>query len=342
MGKRDCGGKMEKQVLKPLWHQCIRELIEQAGRNNQIEIDISVKNIRDRGKQISPNTDVNRPRSICWAKNDYMGKDDHIANGIMNSTTYTIRYKVKRIESIVKEEKSLNECINQNSKKLPDKDKSENYFKQLSKVFNDLEYAKQCLNKCEKDYRLDDEGRIFYKAIVSYPSDKFNSNYIKCVYSLLKKWNMDQQRAKLSELNVFIKSIIDNSDTLRKISEQTLMTLEESTIKTLSDLFEGLNLVQTKSPLVTFSKTLHFFLPNLVMPIDRKYTCDFFNIHPNVNSGKEKETQLDIFISLLKAISKFSRNNDLSRLIDPDSDWNLNIPKIIDNMIIGHKKLKGT
>ena len=97
-------------------------------------------------------------------------------------------------------------------------------------------------------------------------------------------------------------------------------------------------LVKTKSPLVTFAKTMHFFLPNLVVPIDRRYTCNFFKVYPNRKKGFEKEMQLLDFINLQKAFMMFSKSFNLSLYVDPYSVWNLNIPKVIDNMIIGHCK----
>ena len=45
------------------------------------------------------------------------------------------------------------------------------------------------------------------------------------------------------------------------------------------------------------------------------------------------------FVNLQKAFMKFSNFFNLSEYVTSSSDWNLNIPKVIDNMIIGHKKL---
>jgi len=206
-------------------------------------------------------------------------------------------------------------------------------------VFQDLEYRKKCIEKCESDYRNDD-ARIFYKYIISYTKNKISPDFINKVYRILEKFNMNQRGAKLSNSDVFIKSLMDNSEAINILSLQTLDTLDEDTLKILIDLFNNLNLVQTKSPLVTIAKTLHFFLPNLIVPIDRKYTCAFFRINLNRITENEKKIQLDEFINLEKSFSMFSKEYNLTEFVDSSSDWNLNIPKIIDNMIIGNTILE--
>jgi len=151
---------------------------------------------------------------------------------------------------------------------------------------------------------------------------------------------MNQQAARLQSFQVFTQSIQENKQAIISLSEYTINTLDETALVTLSCLFKNLKLVLTNSPLVTFSKTMHFYLPNLVTPIDRRYTCDFFNIYPNATSSNLEDFQLTIFIDLLKAFNKFSKTYNLFNLVETSSDWNLNLSKIIDNMIIGHKYLR--
>jgi hypothetical protein len=97
-----------------------------------------------------------------------------------------------------------------------------------------------------------------------------------------------------------------------------------------------LNLVATGKPiLVTASKTLHFFMPNLIVPIDRKYTLNFFNGNESVPTKIEKQFQ--VFIKIQREFSLFSATHDLTAY--KDERWNLTIPKVMDNMIIGFMKL---
>jgi hypothetical protein len=88
----------------------------------------------------------------------------------------------------------------------------------------------------------------------------------------------------------------------------------------------------SQSKLVGVSKALHFLLPDLVTPVDNKYTLFFFK----KSSGKNKEfnTFEDVFI-------KTYRITDSLLLKENDFDgkhWNTSIPKLIDNAIIGFYK----
>ena len=130
--------------------------------------------------------------------------------------------------------------------------------------------------------------QVEYFINISYPSeDKFTPDYIKYVYAMLKLWNMNNKKAKLSKLDIFTETIKNNADKIKQLFTYDLIKIDDKSNEIFTELFNNLILVKTKSPLVTFSKTLHFFLPNIVVPIDRKYTCNFFKLYPN--QIKEKE-----------------------------------------------------
>ena len=99
------------------------------------------------------------------------------------------------------------------------------------------------------------------------------------------------------------------------------------------EIFKNIKLVKTNSPLVTFSKAIHFLLPNLVAPIDRKYTINFFY----GNAQLQNDNQFKIFRELFSKFWVLSKKYDLKSYKDPI--WNKNTPKILDNAIIGYKIL---
>ena len=313
----------EKRQLKYMWEQCLKELFEEAEKDRKIEVIFSALNLQHRAEVQFSDNFKNCIPSICNAMRSAREDNDEVIKDTKshNSSTYTIKYILPRKNS-----------ENRNT------DLSEKYFQAFESIFNKSDYQRKCIKKCEEKYRIDEASRLFYKFVISYPDEKkTTTEFIKYVYAMLKLWNMDQKGAKLSELSEFIKTIKNNTKEIKQLSKCILSKLDDKSIKILKELFNNLKLVKTKSPLVTFAKTLHFFLPNLIVPIDRKYTCDFFNIHPNQNKGREQEEQLNIFINLHRAFGKFTQKYDLSCIIDKKSDWNLNIPKIIDNMLIGRK-----
>lgn len=117
-----------------------------------------------------------------------------------------------------------------------------------------------------------------YNKLITYHGDKFNRDFIELVYVTLDAWNMNSRGAKLLEFGKFENSILDNKNLLLKLKKFNIRNIELA-FDDLHELFNKLKLVETKAPLVTFTKTLHFMLPELVVPIDRKYTLSFFGIN---------------------------------------------------------------
>ena len=72
------------------------------------------------------------------------------------------------------------------------------------------------------------------------------------------------------------------------------------------------------------------------MPIDRTYTLRFFYNNTNVPQkiAKQFEKHNQIFL----AANLFAQKHNLTQYLD--TKWNLNKPKIIDNLIIGHQRLQ--
>jgi len=69
---------------------------------------------------------------------------------------------------------------------------------------------------------------------------------------------------------------------------------------------------------------MHFILPDLIMPIDRKNTLNFFY-------GNAAELE-NYFTRIFSYSYEIAHRIDLQSF--PDSTWNQSVPKIIDNAII--------
>jgi len=159
------------------------------------------------------------------------------------------------------------------------------------------------------------------------------------VYVTLSAWNMNSRGAKLQDFEVLKKSIIKSKKTFHDLSAYTLKDMNNQIARELLEkLFNNLYLVaEGKPPLVTFSKTMHFFLPDLIGPIDRTYTMRFFYNNTNVPSSITNQFKrfMDIEIEYCNLAKEFK----LSKY--KDKVWNRTIPKIVDNMIIGYLRSKG-
>src|SRR5690242_2845090 len=122
------------------------------------------------------------------------------------------------------------------------------------------------------------------------------------MYATLCAFNMNQRAARLVPLETFRNNVKCLEADLVTLSDKRLELLSdagfESVLERVQQLFERLTVMQGTSQLVGVSKTLHFLLPNLIMPVDRTYTLAFF-YGANVNFN-DRETEWRLFEPILK------------------------------------------
>lgn len=176
----------------------------------------------------------------------------------------------------------------------------------------------------------------FYKRVISVNGNKslsqlFGNNYfMELIYATLTSWDMNTRSAKMKDFEDFRDSILSNKKCFLKLESLKLDKLTQKDFvcirKILSKLYDGLNLMETKSKLVSNSKVMHFFLPHLIMPMDRKNTLEFF--FGNITESKNK------FLDIFECSYNICKEIELHRFLD--NKWNASLPKIIDNAIISY------
>jgi len=210
-------------------------------------------------------------------------------------------------------------------------------------IFKNEDILNNVLKTTTEVYRLYDPGWYLYRLVFNYIGNKFSHDFIELVYVTLSAWNMNSRGAKLSDFEIFENCLLDNENIklLDSLKGKTNLIINEDIINTLKKLFYKLTLVDNdKPPLVTFSKAMHFFFPELVVPIDRKYSCNYF--YNSITISKNIDDQWEMFIEIQKEFYDFIKNNNNMLIKYLDNRWNLCTTKIMDNMIIGYTKLVET
>jgi hypothetical protein len=201
---------------------------------------------------------------------------------------------------------------------------------------------RRSLERTRMLYRQRDPGWYLYRQVTSSRQLplRLTDEFIELIYVTLAAWNMNSRGAKLAEWNTFRKSLRRHKAAFSRLARHRIERLSENSLNRILEadirpLFHSLRLVADSKPrLVTYSKTLHFILPHLIVPIDRKYTLNYF--YGNTNVPKSFDGQFRIFADILRECQRFAILVSLRRF--RDKRWNTNIPKIIDNMIIGYRK----
>jgi hypothetical protein len=200
------------------------------------------------------------------------------------------------------------------------------------------------VKRCNGNYRIISPSFYLYKKIIDKHRFLKNLNalikddeFVELIYITLIAWDMNRRSAKLVPFEEFKESVLKNQPILNELYDYRLDFLSINDLDVILDkievLFSSLRVMKSKSKIVGVSKTLHFLLPNLIMPIDRKFTLNslYGNNAYSQDVKKEFKTFKEVFI-------KFCEISKRLKLSDRDVNnfnWNVSIPKLIDNALIG-------
>lgn len=203
------------------------------------------------------------------------------------------------------------------------------------------------VRKCNEIYRSGHE-LSFYRKIIELHRENDNlekliadDSFIKLVHHTLSEWNMNQRGARLVSYNNFQRDVRLFNNSLSELYKFKLYDDIESMLnaicKILENIFLNIRIMDSRRRIIGVSKTLHFLLPDLIMPIDSKYTMPAFFGYNKYSSDPKKEFQIfkEIFIETYEIVEKLQ----LKQFDADGKQWNTSVPKLIDNAIIGFSKL---
>lgn len=180
------------------------------------------------------------------------------------------------------------------------------------------------------------------KALECIDKEFLSEKHLEYIYATLASWGMHRmgsKGAKMPEYKVFKESILSKEEKLRKWKNLRIETISQKDfdelLNNLTDVCFSIKASTSKSQIVSGSKTLAHILPNLVCPIDRQYTLNFFNLKPNSNNEQR------IFQYVMKSMYEFFQCKDNMKKIKCSSKpFFRSYPKIYDNLIIAFGKDK--
>ena len=229
------------------------------------------------------------------------------------------------------------------SRNYPFEKRADHLLKRLLEVFPTKEVLLRYAALCVEDYRPNSDSFKYYHSLI----DRHRKSGIDMlisdpgfhhdIYKTLERWDMNSRRAKLVSFPEFSESLINLSSKIIGLANYSMELLDENDVRELKprlgELFENLKVMKSKSRIVGVSKTMHFLLPRLVMPVDGKFTLKFFfNYRPY---RPLLSWEVGLFLDIFAAFSKFARHLGLTRQDEDPYSWNTTVPKIIDNAIIG-------
>ena len=161
-----------------------------------------------------------------------------------------------------------------------------------------------------------------------------SDRFLELMYATLVSWDMNSRGAKMEYFDNFKSAILNNKKSFLQLAPYSLELVSDAKfidIKgILGTLYENLHVMKTDGRLVSNSKVMHYILPDLVMPMDRANTLQFFFR----NTGESKKR----FMTIFENSRKIAKNIDLGQFLD--TQWHQSKPKVIDNAILCHESSK--
>jgi len=167
-----------------------------------------------------------------------------------------------------------------------------------------------------------------------------STDFMESLYATLTSWGMHRMgktNAKLADFEIMKYSFLELSPQLERLQNVNLTNLDANEIPEIARqvwyIIKSLQVGVGAVKIVAGSKALHHVLPNLVPPIDREYTLQFFYRSKNIDLNGEKKFQ-EIF-PFFQQIA-ILRQDEIYRSLAVRGEMHSSLTKVIDNAIVGY------
>jgi len=152
----------------------------------------------------------------------------------------------------------------------------ENVVKLIDVLSYDKVLFLEMVKKCNETYRSGHDLSSYLQIISAHRRTRNiiqlieNPDFVKTIYETLRLWNMNQQGAVLESYQRINESILNCQEYLVELYGIELNKISSTELVNLKDvmflLFRDLKIMKSKRRIVGVSKTMHFLLPDLIMP----------------------------------------------------------------------------
>jgi hypothetical protein len=162
--------------------------------------------------------------------------------------------------------------------------------------------------------------------------------FVRSLYTTLQKWGLDQRASKLVPVDAFGRALRAASPRLEQLELLTIngAGLPPGLTEQLWQLVSSLDVVENAAKIVAGTKTLHHLLPDLVPPIDRKYTRPFFGLHdPQFQDSR----QPIIFRQMYGYFAEIARQVHPEQYVT-GAGWRTSCTKLLDNAVVAFWRIE--
>lgn len=166
-----------------------------------------------------------------------------------------------------------------------------------------------------------------------------DTQFLEYVYAVLPAWGMHRmgkQKAKVVEFSLMVESFRLMAEPIQALWNRSITRVGANVVGGASDqvwnIIAGLQVSQSETRIVAGSKALHHVLPDLVPPIDRQYTFQFFTGQKSVQHGEAAA-----FAEWFPYFCEIGRSckGEIELIIRRGGFMATSPAKVIDNAVIG-------
>lgn len=166
-----------------------------------------------------------------------------------------------------------------------------------------------------------------------------DDRFFEYVYAVLPSWGMHRmgkQAAKVGDFNAMVDSFRSCGPVIEQLWDLHISHLAEAAVEDIAErlwsVLGALRVSTSATRIVAGSKALHHVLPDLVPPIDRQYTFQFFTGQKAVSSGDERAF-LEWFPYMAEIGGRAA--TEIQEAVARGGFMATSAAKVIDNAIIG-------
>lgn len=169
--------------------------------------------------------------------------------------------------------------------------------------------------------------------------------HVEYIYATLTSWGMHwmgKLGPKMRDYDSFKSSITRLYRVIVNVAETEIDCRNADAVpwQRLQRIFENLVVMQTNAHLVAHSKVMAHLFPDLIPPVDRRYTLMYLNGHTNIQNGEEwpiMESVLRHFFIRIACNATFRKQANRWMEQQHEHPWDTSLFKVIDNLIIGKR-----
>jgi hypothetical protein len=167
-----------------------------------------------------------------------------------------------------------------------------------------------------------------------------SEEFLSSLYLTLRAWGLGTRGSSLASERRFAAALQSALAALEDLEDLAIdkPDLPDDIPLRIWTLIESLDITDNKARIVAGAKALHHLLPELVVPMDRQWTGQFFQLHAPEWQGLAAN-QRSVFLRMYRAFAHLARAVDPTQYATGEG-WRTSRSKVLDNAVIGYCKLE--